>query len=140
MAPVIVLDHDQHFMAALGSPGGSSILAYNAKTVVGLLAWGLSMQAAIELPNLIAHGNDYIGELGRFSPEVIAGLHARGIDVTSGHAEGSGLHGIMKKPDGSYEGGADSRREGVVRMLPGGGSGRLSFVEPKSSAPFHLDH
>jgi gamma-glutamyltranspeptidase/glutathione hydrolase len=140
MAPVIVLDHDQHFMATLGSPGSSSILAYNAKTVVGVLAWGLPLQAAIELPNLIAHGNDYVGELGRFSPEVIAGLHARGIDVTSGHAEGSGLHGIMKKPDGSYEGGADSRREGVVRMLPGGGSGRLSFVEPKSSAPFHLDH
>jgi gamma-glutamyltranspeptidase / glutathione hydrolase len=140
MAPVIVLDHDQHFIAALGSPGGSAILAYNAKTVVGVLAWGLSMQAAIELPNLIARGNDYVGELGRFSPEVLAGLRARGIEVTSGHAEGSGLHGIKKTPDGGYEGGADSRREGVVRILPGGGGGRLSFAEPKSSAPFHLDH
>jgi gamma-glutamyltranspeptidase / glutathione hydrolase len=140
MAPVIVLDHDQHFIAALGSPGGSAILAYNAKTVIGVLAWGLSMQAAIELPNLIARGNDYVGELGRFSPEVLAGLRARGIEVTSGHAEGSGLHGIRKTPDGGYEGGADSRREGVVRMLPGGGGGRLSFAEPKSSAPFHLDH
>jgi gamma-glutamyltranspeptidase/glutathione hydrolase len=139
MAPVIVLDHEHHFVAALGSPGGSAILAYNAKTIVGVLAWGLSMQAAIELPNLIARGDDFVGELGRFSPEVLAGLRARGIEVTSGHAEGSGLHGIRKKPDGSYEGGADSRREGVVRMLPGGG-GRLSFAEPKSSAPFHLDH
>jgi gamma-glutamyltranspeptidase / glutathione hydrolase len=139
MAPVIVLDHDQHFIAALGSPGGSAILAYNAKTVVGVLAWGLSMQAAIELPNLIARGHDYVGELGRFSPEVLSGLRARGIEVTSGRAEGSGLHGIRKRPDGSYEGGADSRREGVVRVLPGGG-GRLSFAAPKSSAPFHLDH
>jgi gamma-glutamyltranspeptidase / glutathione hydrolase len=139
MAPVIVLDHDHHFIAALGSPGGSAILAYNAKTVVGVLAWGLSMQAAIELPNLIARGQDYVGELGRFSPEVLSGLRARGIELTSGRAEGSGLHGIRKRPDGSYEGGADSRREGVVRVLPGGG-GRLSFADPKSSAPFHLDH
>jgi gamma-glutamyltranspeptidase/glutathione hydrolase len=139
MTPIIVLDHEQHFVAALGSPGGSAILEYNAKTVVGVLAWGLSMQAAIELPNLIAHGNDFAGELGRFSPDVIAGLRARGVDVTSGRAENSGLHGIRKKPDGSYEGGADSRREGVVRMLPAGG-GRLSLAEPKSSAPFHLDH
>jgi gamma-glutamyltranspeptidase/glutathione hydrolase len=139
MAPVIVLDQDHHFVAALGSPGGSAILAYNAKTVVGVLAWGLSMQAAIELPNLIARGNDFVGELGRFSPQLLAGLSARGIEVTSGHAEGSGLHGIRKKPDGSYEGGADSRREGVVRMLPAAG-GRMSLADPKSSAPFHLDH
>jgi gamma-glutamyltranspeptidase/glutathione hydrolase len=142
MAPLIVLDHDGHFVAALGSPGGSSILAYNGKTVVGILAWGLSMQAAIELPNLIAHGNDFVGELGRFSPEVLAGLRDRGISLTAGHAEGSGLHGILRRSDGNYEGGADSRREGVVRMLPPAASetGRVSLVVPKSSAPFHLDH
>jgi gamma-glutamyltranspeptidase/glutathione hydrolase len=142
MAPIIVLDHDGHFVAALGSPGGSSILEYNAKTVVGILAWGESLQAAIELPNLIAHGNDFVGELGRFSPAVLAGLRERGIVLDTGHAEGSGLHGIMRKPDGSYEGGADSRREGVVRMLSvvASGAGRVSLLTPRSSAPFHLDH
>jgi gamma-glutamyltranspeptidase / glutathione hydrolase len=118
MAPIIILDHDGHFVAALGSPGGSSILPYNAKTVVGVLAWKLSMQAAIELPNLIAHGNDFNGEVDRFSPAVLAGLKERGIDLAAGHAENSGLHGLMRKPDGTYEGGADSRREGIVRMLP----------------------
>jgi len=142
MAPIIVLDHDGHFVAALGSPGGSSILEYNAKTVVGILAWKDSMQAAIELPNLIAHGNDFMGELGRFSPEVLAGLRDRGIVLDTGHAEGSGLHGIMRKPDGTYEGGADSRREGVVRMISvvAAGARGASLVTPKSSAPFHLDH
>jgi gamma-glutamyltranspeptidase/glutathione hydrolase len=117
MAPIIVLDHDGHFLAALGSPGGSSILAYNAKTVVGVLAWHLSMQAAIELPNLIARGNDFAGELDRLAPAVVAGLKERGIELTAGHAEGSGLHGLMRDPDGSYEGGADSRREGIVRFI-----------------------
>jgi gamma-glutamyltranspeptidase/glutathione hydrolase len=118
MAPIIVLDHDGHFVAALGSPGGSSILPYNAKVVVGVLAWKLSMQAAIELPNLIAHGNDFAGEVDRFPPAVLAGLKERGIDLAPGRAENSGLHGLLRKPDGSYEGGADSRREGIVRMLP----------------------
>jgi gamma-glutamyltranspeptidase/glutathione hydrolase len=140
MAPIIIVDHDGRFVAALGSPGGSSILAYNAKAVVAILAWGLSMQAAIELPNLIAHDDQFVGELGRFSPEVQRGLHDRGIDLTTGHAEGSGLHGILRKPDGSYEGGADSRREGVVRVLPAAAPGRVSLAAPKSSAPFHLDH
>jgi gamma-glutamyltranspeptidase/glutathione hydrolase len=142
MAPIIVLDHDGHFLAALGSPGGSSILEYNAKAVIGILAWGESMQTAIELPNLIAHGNDFLGELGRISPAVLAGLRDRGIVLDTGHAEGSGLHGIMRRPDGTYEGGADSRREGVVRMLSVASSraGRVSLLTPKSSAPFHLDH
>lgn len=117
MAPIIVLDHDGHFVAALGSPGGSAILEYSAKTVVGALAWHLSMQQAIDLPNLIAHGDDFIGEMGRFSPAVITGLRERGIDLREGRAENSGLHGVMRGPDGTYEGGADPRREGVVRLI-----------------------
>ena len=118
MAPIIVLDHSGHFVAAFGSPGGSSILDYNTKTAVGVLAWKLSMQAAIELPNLIARGNDIAGEVDRFSPEVLAGLREKGINLTPGRAENSGLHGLLLKPDGTLEGGADSRREGVVKMLP----------------------
>ena len=46
MAPVIVLDRERHVVAALGSPGGNAILAYNAKTLVGLLAWELTLQQA----------------------------------------------------------------------------------------------
>src|SRR5579864_5222680 len=57
MAPVIVLDHAGNFVAALGSPGGSAILEYNAKTLVALLAWKLPIKQAIELPNLIARDN-----------------------------------------------------------------------------------
>ena len=121
MSPLIVLDHDGYFVAALGSAGGSAILAYNAKTVVGVLAWKLPMQAAIELPNLIARGEDFSGELERFErlgPEVLAGLRERSIELRLGRAENSGLHGVLHHPDGSYEGAADSRREGVARMLP----------------------
>ena len=37
MSPVIVLDHEGQFVAALGSPGGSAILDYNAKAFVALV-------------------------------------------------------------------------------------------------------
>src|SRR5205814_9461457 len=90
MAPIIVTDHDGHFVAAFGSPGGSSILDYNAKTAVGVFAWKLSMQAAIELPNLIARGNDVAGEVDRFSPEVLAVLRGKGSDLEPGHRGGAG--------------------------------------------------
>ena len=118
MAPVIVLDHDGNFVAALGSPGGNAILEYNAKTLVALLAWKLPIKQAIELPNLIARGNTFSGEIGRFSPALVAGLRDRGIELKPGRAENSGLHGVARLPDGSYAGAADSRREGVARMLP----------------------
>jgi gamma-glutamyltranspeptidase/glutathione hydrolase len=118
MSPVIVLDRAGNFVAALGSPGGSAILEYNAKALVGLLAWKLSLKQAIELPNLIARGDTFSGEMAKFSPALLAGLHERGIELKSGRGENSGLHGVVRLADGSYEGAADSRREGVARMLP----------------------
>ena len=118
MSPVIVLDREGQFVAALGSPGGSAILDYNAKALIALLAWKMPVKAAIELPNLIAHGDDYAGELDRFAPGVLAGLRERGIDIRSGRAENSGFHAVVRHPDGTYEGAADSRREGTVKVLP----------------------
>ena len=124
MAPVIVLDRSGNFVAALGSPGGNAILEYNAKTLVALLAWKLSLRQAIELPNLIARGNTFSGEIARFSPAVVEGLRERGIELRPGRAENSGLHGVVRLPDGSYAGAADSRREGVARMLAPAQPGR----------------
>jgi len=127
MAPVIVLDRTGDFVAALGSPGGSAILEYNAKTLVALLAWKLPLKQAIELPNLIARGDNFTGEVTRFSPAVLAGLRERGIDLKSGHAENSGLHGVVRLADGTYVGAADSRREGVAKELT-----------PPQAAPKHV--
>ncbi len=114
MAPVIVLDKYGRFVAAVGSPGGPAILAYNLKALVGFLDWKLSMAQALALPNLICLGDYYIGEVTKFPPEVAAGLKARGVVIRSGFGEDSGLHGIAVKA-GGYEGGADPRREGVAR-------------------------
>jgi gamma-glutamyltranspeptidase/glutathione hydrolase len=115
MAPAIVLDRKGAFVAAVGSPGGPSILAYNLKALVGMLDWKLSVQDAINLPNLIAGGSFYAAEADKFSPELKAGLEAKGIKLTSGFgAEGSGLHGVEVTPNG-LRGGADPRREGVAK-------------------------
>jgi gamma-glutamyltranspeptidase/glutathione hydrolase len=115
MAPAVVLDRKGRFVAAVGSPGGNSILAYNLKALVGVLDWKLPMQEAVALPNLIARGAPYLSEPTKFPPGVVEGLAARGVVlVGSGGAEGSGLHGVMVTPQG-LSGGADPRREGVAR-------------------------
>lgn len=117
MSPAIVLRKtDGAFVAALGSPGGSAILAYNAKALIGLLAWDLPLQDAINLPNLIARGADFYGEMPRISAELAAQLAARGVALKSGRGEESGLHGVAVRGDPpAFESAADPRREGVWR-------------------------
>ncbi len=117
MVPVIILDKNGNFHAALGSPGGSAILAYNAKLLVGLLAWNLTMQKAIDLPNIYARGSSFSGESSKISPAIAAGLAAKGIVVRSGEGEESGLHGVILCGPGRLDGGADPRRDGVWKSL-----------------------
>jgi gamma-glutamyltranspeptidase/glutathione hydrolase len=117
MSPVIVLDRQGRVYAALGSPGGSAILAYNAKALVGLLAWELPLEQAIELPNLYARGENFYGEQDKFPPQVLSALAALGVAVKAGRGENSGLHGIRRLATGDYAGAADPRREGVWRTL-----------------------
>jgi gamma-glutamyltranspeptidase/glutathione hydrolase len=118
MAPIIVLDRAGNPVAALGSPGGSSILAYNAKALVGLLAWKLPLQQAIDLPNVVARGAEYYGEAGKLAPGVLDALAARGVVVKPGRGEESGLQGLVIRADGSTTGAADPRREGIWKTLP----------------------
>jgi gamma-glutamyltranspeptidase/glutathione hydrolase len=115
MSPAIVLDGGRHFVAAVGSPGGLAIPSYVVKTIVGMFEWNLSVQEAINLPNLVALGDFYASEPQKFAPGVVPALNAKGVALKAGFsAEGSGLHGIVWR-DGRLQGGADPRREGVAR-------------------------
>jgi gamma-glutamyltranspeptidase/glutathione hydrolase len=114
MAPVIVFDRDGHFVAATGSAGGPAIIAYVLKTLIATLDWHMTMQAAISLPNLVAHGDHFTAESARFAPELLNGMLQRGLNPQPVQFEESGLQGVLVRADGSYEGGADPRREGVA--------------------------
>ncbi len=117
MTPLILVDAEGRFAGAIGSAGGNAILPFVAKSLVAAIDWGMPMQAAIALPNLVARGTSFGGEVTRFSPQVLAGLRARGIDLKPGQGEDSGVHGVLIR-DGRIDGGYDPRREGVVLTLP----------------------
>jgi gamma-glutamyltranspeptidase/glutathione hydrolase len=113
MSPIIVTDRSGAFLAAIGSPGGSAILSYNLKIMLGVFWWGLGPQEAINLPNMIARGTNFAGEADKLDPAVRADLVARGMNVRTGSGEESGIQAIVRR-NGRLEGGADPRREGVV--------------------------
>jgi gamma-glutamyltranspeptidase/glutathione hydrolase len=118
MSPILILDREGRLVGALGSPGGASILAYNARALIAMLDWGLPVQDAFNLPNLVARGDGFGADTERFSEALRAGLAARGVSLRANDSETSGLHGGIWRqgPDGwAWDGGADDRREGVAR-------------------------
>ena len=114
MAPTLVFDKATgQLVMSGGSPGGALIIHFTAKTLYGVLNWGLNAQQAIDLPNFASLNGPSLLEEKRFSPATVEALRARGAEVRE-QAMTSGLQAIQKTPTG-YFGGADPRREGLVR-------------------------
>jgi gamma-glutamyltranspeptidase/glutathione hydrolase len=113
MTPVLILDRQGRLVGAIGSPGGSSILAYVAKALIGVIDWGLPMQEAVALPNLVVRGEMVGADTALIAPDIRDALGAAGISLRPNATETSGLHGAMWR-DGRWDGGADPRREGVA--------------------------
>ncbi len=126
MAPTLIFDDTGKVKAVLGSPGGSRIILYVIKAIVGLIDWKLDAQAAAGLRNFGSRGSGFeieFGEAATFKswrqlhnrrPSVITAIQMRAL----GHRirpnlMTSGLHIVLRR-DGLLHGGADPRREGVA--------------------------
>jgi gamma-glutamyltranspeptidase / glutathione hydrolase len=130
MAPTLVFDKDEPgrgpLSAVTGSPGGSVIIQFVVKTVVGMVDWGMDPQQAVgmvdfgaanspktnvggEHPNINTAGPP--GLAGDHDP-LVQGLRALGHQVDLAD-QSSGLSAIVTASPG-FTGGADPRREGLV--------------------------
>lgn len=118
MAPTFVFDKKtKKLLLSTGSPGGSAIINYVAKVLVGTLDWGLNVQQAISLPNFGSRNGPTEIEQGRVPDAVIEQLKAKGHNVRL-MEQTSGLQGIMRvniHGEEMWFGGADPRREGNVK-------------------------
>ena len=129
MAPSFVFNANGDVEAVVGSPGGSNIIQYVVKTLVGLVDWKLDIQAAINLPNFGAQTSATTEiEKGTVLSTLQPGLAARGhtvsiVDINSG-LQGivfNGMRGKAPAPfakapgKGRWAGGADPRREGTAK-------------------------
>ena len=115
MSPTMVFDESGELVLVTGSPGGNSIPAYVAKTILGIFDWQLTPQQAVDHPNIIARGSKVRVEIGvDGGAEVAANLKNLGYEVQEREGENSGIHLIQVTKDGLV-GAADMRREGTVR-------------------------
>ncbi|WP_028310250.1 gamma-glutamyltransferase [Derxia gummosa] len=118
MAPTLVFERDGgRLVAVLGAPGGSQIIEYVAKTLVGLTDWGLDLQSAIDLPNFGSRNGPTELERGAVPASLAAALRERGHEVAEVDMT-SGVQGIVVQalPAGGrlLVGGADRRRDGTA--------------------------
>ncbi|MES0824376.1 gamma-glutamyltransferase [Ruegeria sp. SCP11] len=110
MSPTIVMQ-DGAPVLAIGSPGGSHIIGYVAKSIIAWADWDLDVQQALSLPHLVNRFGTYDVEQGTaaegFSdPLIELGFEVNARDLTSG------LHAI--EIGDVLIGGADPRREGIA--------------------------
>ena len=115
------------FVMGTGSPGGSTIIQYVVKTVVGVLDWGLDAQQATSMVDFGAanspttnvggeHPNVLVGTNSGASDPLVAGLRALGHTV-SVSAQSSGIGTVIRVQSNgapALQGGADPRRENLV--------------------------
>lgn len=116
MAPSMVFDEDGQLAFIAGSPGGARIIGYVAQTLVGMLDWGLSPQAAIDQPHVLTLGSTVELEADSPAAALAPALEALGHRVQVRPLT-SGLQAIRIRRDGDavvIDGGADRRREGVA--------------------------
>ena len=126
MSPTLVFDNADgrrgDLFAALGSPGGSVIIQFVIKTLVGILDWGLDPQQAVSgvdfgaanTPTTNVGGEHPAidpSDNGDRDPLVIA-LRKLGHQVSVAD-QSSGLAAVVRD-GGGWIGGADPRREGEV--------------------------
>ncbi len=107
MAPTIVFDRDGSPLLLIGSAGGSRIIGYVLHRLIAVLDWGMSVDNALALPNILDRGNGLESEI-----QLPESLNAKGHDIQIKDLN-SGLTAIYIKSD-ELVGAADPRREGVA--------------------------
>ena len=124
MSPELVFDKKtKQVTMIVGSAGGPAIINHVAKTLVGVLDWGMTMQQAIALPNFGSMNGPTQLERGRVSEALADGLKGRGHDVQVVEMN-SGLQGIQRLNAGA---------DGVVRRR-GSAAGRVALGNEGSQA------
>ena len=114
MTPTIVEENGKLKMV-VGTPGGATIITSVFQVVLNTLEMGMNMQQAVEYPRFHHQWmpDKITAEPARFSEDQQGRLKAKGYTFSPVSAIGL-VEGILVLPNGSLQGGADSRGDDKV--------------------------
>jgi gamma-glutamyltranspeptidase/glutathione hydrolase len=119
MSPTFILKDGKPF-AVLGSPGGIRIISSMVQVISNIIDHKMSLEEAIGCPRIGDNDADKIIYESRISPEVISQLQEMGHPVFAyddwNRIMGS-VNGCIILEDGTLEGAADPRRDGLAMGL-----------------------
>jgi len=119
MSPTIVFGDDD-FLAAYGSPGGSTIINSVVNVTVNLIDHGMTVQEAVDAPRISANSpTPNVAYEDAFDGEALDGLRALGHTLRDDPGPIGSVQAIVVDPtSGTQYGAADDRRAGTVVGLP----------------------
>jgi gamma-glutamyltranspeptidase / glutathione hydrolase len=139
MSPTIVFDREGKAVLALGSAGGKRIIMHVAKTLIGVIDFGLPLKEAIALPNIYFGGGALQIEEGTWLAGKVESLAAMGQPVKASDL-GSKVNGLQRVAD-SWTGAADPRSEGTAVAVDAKGMQRvIDGAAAKAGAPSSTVH
>ena len=120
MSPTILLKNGRPVMA-VGAAGASRIISSTLQTILNVVGFGMSLQAAVAAPRIHAEGGTLQAE-GGVVRRVVADLRKRGVRVETGRRELSwraglyfgGVQAACVNSDNALIGAPDPRRDGAA--------------------------
>ena len=117
MAPTLVMK-DGEFVAAYGSPGGSTIINSVVNMTINLIDHGMSVQQAIDAPR-ISGGFGTVSYEEGFNEATLSAMRVLGHKLSDEPSVIGSVQAVtVESGSGVVSAGADSRRAGTVVGLP----------------------
>ena len=120
MAPTIIYDPSGRPVAAIGAAGGSTIPVQTARSIVGIIDFGLPVEEALGLPLIMAFGDNVMVEKGTWLEQSVAAFEALGhskISVRTPPLKAGAVHwnGLV------WASARDPRLNGMLEITPAPG-------------------
>ncbi|NDJ19156.1 gamma-glutamyltransferase [Myxacorys almedinensis] len=115
MTPTIVTENGRLRMT-VGAPGGSTIITTVLQIVLNVLAYDMTAKKAVAAPRIHHQWlpDKLMIEQWGFDPLTVEALRQRGHQIDESRPSWGNATAIVVQPDGSLEGAADPRGEGIA--------------------------
>jgi gamma-glutamyltranspeptidase/glutathione hydrolase len=113
----LVATKDGHFFLTAGAPGGSTIITSVLQTIIHVVDYGMDAEAAVAAPRIHNQWLPDVVRVEKFGIDdaTAKALEAKGDTLKWSNGGWGNAMCIVQRADGSLEGGADPRGEGVAR-------------------------
>ncbi|WP_338446824.1 gamma-glutamyltransferase [Pelagerythrobacter marensis] len=113
MAPMVVWDPQGRPLLAVGAAGGSTIPVQTARSIIGVIDFGMNAQDALAMPFAMAYGGTVVVEQGTWLEQAIPHLEALGHAKVVAREVGLKANAVLNR-GGRWTGARDPRLEAQV--------------------------